>query len=34
MEMLAGYRNIYDRTGDLFLKEIIVRAEQALEANQ
>ena len=33
-EMLAGYRNLYDRTGDLFLKEIIDRAEHALALNQ
>ena len=31
-EMLAGYINIYDRTGDLAIKEIIDRAQLALNA--
>ena len=30
-EMLAGYQNIYDRTGDLAIKAIIERADGALK---
>jgi hypothetical protein len=33
-EMLEGYRLLYDRIGDLSIKDVIERAERALAANQ
>jgi len=33
-EMLTGYRQIFARTGEIEIKEIIERAETALKANQ